>query len=214
ASPTSLPDSTPPTLVPILCRTPRMAVRVPPTMSPVLSASMEEVAAMSNLAFHKRFRSSYESSPSSSPPDLPLRKHYWGTSELVADDEEKEDDEEGDDEDEDEEMEEDKEMEESSDYDSVSEDAEDEGATTKDEDLAVGDEGLTAGDEGPGIGVESFSLGGDKVVPVGQPRAAPVIEIAVGEPLGLGYGALRRREIALGEGWMPSVFEVGQSYGS
>ncbi|GKB95510.1 hypothetical protein Tco_0981647 [Tanacetum coccineum] len=30
----------------------------------------------------------------------------------------------------------------------------------------------------------------------------------MGEPLRLGYGALRRREIALGEGWMPSVFEV------
>ncbi|GKG59109.1 hypothetical protein Tco_0602818, partial [Tanacetum coccineum] len=41
----------------------------------------------------------------------------------------------------------------------------------------------------------------------------PVVETAVGEPLGLGYGALRRREIALGEGRMPSVFKVGQSFG-
>ncbi|GJS32621.1 hypothetical protein Tco_0531003 [Tanacetum coccineum] len=36
----------------------------------------------------------------------------------------------------------------------------------------------------------------------------------MGEPLGLGYGALRRQEIALGEGQMPSVFEVGQGSGS
>ncbi|GJV80366.1 hypothetical protein Tco_1516236 [Tanacetum coccineum] len=103
ASPTSLPDSTPPTrhaeesedsgtsgarstpsdstallspdqplthtsptLVPLLRRTVRMAVRVPPTISPSLSASIAEVAAMSDLVFRKRFRSSYESLPSSS----------------------------------------------------------------------------------------------------------------------------------------------------
>nr|GFA71770.1 hypothetical protein [Tanacetum cinerariifolium] len=87
APPTSLPDSTPPTLVPILRRTARMAVRVPPTMSSGLHASIAEVAAMFNSAFRKRFRSSYESSPSSSSPDLPLRKRYRGTSELVEDDE-------------------------------------------------------------------------------------------------------------------------------
>ncbi|GJZ88522.1 hypothetical protein Tco_0660304, partial [Tanacetum coccineum] len=61
APPTSLPESTPPTLVPILRRTARMAVRVPPAMSSGLSASMAEVAAMSESAFRKRFRSSYES---------------------------------------------------------------------------------------------------------------------------------------------------------
>ncbi|GKF82765.1 hypothetical protein Tco_0244421, partial [Tanacetum coccineum] len=69
-----------PTLVSILCRTARMTVRVPLAMSPGLSTSTTD---MSDSAFHKRFRSSYESSPSSSPPDLPLRKHYQGTSELV-----------------------------------------------------------------------------------------------------------------------------------
>nr|GEV72004.1 hypothetical protein [Tanacetum cinerariifolium] len=151
APPTSLPDSTPPTLVPILRRTARMAMRVPPTMSLGLSASMAE-----------------------------------------------EDDEE-----------EDEEMEESSDFDSVSEDAKDEGPTGEDEDPAAGDEGLVARDEGPDMGVKSLSLGGDEAVLEGQPRAALVVETAVGEPLGLGYGALRRREIALGECRMPSVFEVG-----
>ncbi|GJZ99208.1 hypothetical protein Tco_0671759 [Tanacetum coccineum] len=78
APPTSLLESTPPDLVPILRRTARMAVRIPPTMSSGLSASMAEVADMSESAFRKRFRSSYESSPSLSPPDLPLRKRYRG----------------------------------------------------------------------------------------------------------------------------------------
>ncbi|GJS81496.1 hypothetical protein Tco_0748037 [Tanacetum coccineum] len=58
--------------------------------------------------------------------------------------------------------------EESSDSDSESEDAEDEGDTAKDEDPAAGDEGLAAGDEGPGMRVESLSLGGDEVVPEDQ----------------------------------------------
>nr|GFA43855.1 hypothetical protein [Tanacetum cinerariifolium] len=69
-------ESTPPVLVPILCRTAHMVVRVPPTMSPGFSASITEVAAMSDSTFCKMFRSSYESSPSVSPPDLPLRKLY------------------------------------------------------------------------------------------------------------------------------------------
>ncbi|GJU44597.1 hypothetical protein Tco_1201863 [Tanacetum coccineum] len=168
---------TTPTLVPLFHTTARMAVCVPPTMSPGLSASIAKVAAMSNSAFRKRFRSSYESSPSSSPADLPLQKHYRGMSELVAVDEEEEDDEE-----------EDEEIEESSD--------------------SNRDEGLAAGDVGPAIRVESLGLGEDAAVPEGQQRAASVVETAVGEPLGLGYGALRRREIALGEGQMPSVFEV------
>ncbi|GJS54258.1 hypothetical protein Tco_0627620 [Tanacetum coccineum] len=128
---------------------------------------------MSNLAFRKRFRSSYESSPSSSPPDLPSRKRYWGTYELVEDDEE--DDEEEDDE------EEDEEIEESLDSDSESEDAEDEGPTAEDDDPAAGGEGLAAGDKGPGMRVESVSLGGDEAVPEGHQRAAPVVETTMGQ---------------------------------
>ncbi|GKB28512.1 hypothetical protein Tco_0867913 [Tanacetum coccineum] len=88
APPTSLPESTPPTLVPIL--------------------------PMSESAFRKRFRSYYESSRSSSPPDLPSRKRYRGKSELVEEDDE-----------------EDEEIEESLDSDSG----------TGDEDPATGDEG-------------------------------------------------------------------------
>ncbi|GKB30541.1 hypothetical protein Tco_0869942 [Tanacetum coccineum] len=186
-----------PTLVPIICRTACMAVRVLPAMSPGLSASIAEVAAMSDSAFCKRFRSSYESSP----PDLPSRKRYRGTSKLVEDDEQEEDDEEEDEE------EDDEEVEECSDSDSESEDAEDESPTTEHEDPVAGDEGLAEGDEGPDIRVESLSLGGDAAVPKGQQQAALVVEIAVGEPLGFAYRALRRRERASREGQMPNVFE-------
>ncbi|GJR21687.1 hypothetical protein Tco_0970214 [Tanacetum coccineum] len=121
--------------------TARMVMRVPPAMSPGLSASMAEVATMSEFAFRKRFRSSYESSPSCSLPDLPSQKRYRGTSELVEDDDE-----------------EDEEIEESLDSDNMSEDAEDEGPTAEDGDPATGDEGLITGDEGPGMGVESRGL--------------------------------------------------------
>nr|GFA25640.1 hypothetical protein [Tanacetum cinerariifolium] len=78
-------------------------------------------------------------------------------------------------------QEEDEEVEDSSDSDSESKDAKDEGPTVKDEDPAAGDEGLTAGDEAL---------------------------TAISEPFGLGYGELRRQEIALAEGQMPSVFEI------
>ncbi|GKG32838.1 hypothetical protein Tco_0430348, partial [Tanacetum coccineum] len=64
-----------------------MTMHVPHTMSPSLSASMAEVAAMSESALRKRFWSSCESSPSVSPPDLPLRKRYRGTVSEDAEDE-------------------------------------------------------------------------------------------------------------------------------
>ncbi|GJY33768.1 hypothetical protein Tco_0418237 [Tanacetum coccineum] len=56
--------------------TARMAVCVPYAMSSVLSASMAYMAAMFEFALRKQFRSSYESSPSVLPPDLPSRKRY------------------------------------------------------------------------------------------------------------------------------------------
>nr|GEX13742.1 hypothetical protein [Tanacetum cinerariifolium] len=163
-----------------------MVVRVLPAMSPSLSVSIAEVAAMSDSAFRKRFRSSYENSPSSSPPDLPSRKRSRGTSKLVEDDEEED------------EEEDDGEVEESLDSDSKSEDVDEEGPTVKDE----------------GIRVESLGLGGDEAIHEGQQRATLVVVTTVGEPLGLRYGALRHREIASREGQMPSVFEVGQGFGS
>ncbi|GKF97857.1 hypothetical protein Tco_0293678, partial [Tanacetum coccineum] len=170
-------------------------------MSSSLSTSMAEVAAMFKSVLCKRVRSSYESSPSVSPPDLLSRKHYRGTFELVEDSEEDDD-------------EEDEEIEESMDSDSVSEDAKDEGPTAEDEDPAAEDEGLTAGVEGPsmddeGYGLDNESRGIDdeghsvesdgldleeeEAVPRGQQQATPVIGTTVSAPLGLGYRALRRR---------------------
>ncbi|GKF71914.1 hypothetical protein Tco_0208028, partial [Tanacetum coccineum] len=186
--PTSLPQSTSFTLVSILRRTARMVVRVPHAMSLGLSASMAKVAAMSESAFCKRFRSSHESLSSLSSPDLASRKRYWGTSELVEDDEEDDD-------------EDDEEIEDSLDSDSVSEDAEEEGPTAEDEDPATGDEGLVAGDEGPDMRVESrgsddeshglddegYSVESDglclgeeeeEVVSEGQQRVVPIVGAA------------------------------------
>ncbi|GKD45346.1 hypothetical protein Tco_1269991 [Tanacetum coccineum] len=117
-----------------------------------------------------------------------------------------------DDDDEEDDEEEDKEIEESSDCDSKSEGVEDEGPTVEDENPVAGDDGIAVGDEGPGIRVMSLSLGGDEAVPKGHQRVASVVETAVGEPLGLGFGALRYLDIALGEGQMPSVFKVGQGF--
>ncbi|GJU72607.1 hypothetical protein Tco_1264012 [Tanacetum coccineum] len=45
----------------------------------------------------------------------------------------------------------------------------------------------------------------------GQQQAVPVVDTAADGPLGLGYGALRHHELALGEGPVPSTFMVGQS---
>ncbi|GKE02676.1 hypothetical protein Tco_1390659, partial [Tanacetum coccineum] len=225
-----LSESTLPVLVPILRRIARMAVRVPHAMSLGLSASMVEVAAMSESALRKRIWSSYESSPYVLPPDLPSWKRYRGTSELVEDSEEDDD-------------EEDEEIEESMDSDSMSEDARDEGPTTEDEGPAVKDEGLTARVEGPGMddegyGLEDESHGRDdesrgideeghsvesdglgleeeeEAVPGGQQQAALVMGTTVSAPLGLRYGALRRLELALEEGDVYSTFEVGQGSGS
>nr|GEU38466.1 hypothetical protein [Tanacetum cinerariifolium] len=116
-----------------------MAVRVLLAMSPGLFVGIAEVVAMSDSAFRKRFRSSYDSSPS---PTLPVRKMYRGTSELILSTG----------------SEGNEEVVESLDSDSESEDAEDEGPTADDGDPAALDEDLAVGDKGPGMGVESRGL--------------------------------------------------------
>ncbi|GKE04205.1 hypothetical protein Tco_1396223, partial [Tanacetum coccineum] len=182
-----------------------MAVRVPPVMSSDLFASIAEVAAMFESAFRKRFRSFYESSPLVSPPDLPSRKHYRGASELVEDSKDDDDEE--------------------------------------DEDPVAEDEGLTARVKGPGMDGESYGLDSESYgmddesrslddeghsiesdgldleeeeedVPGGQQQAASIVGIAVSAPLGLGYGALRCRELALEDDDVYSTFEVENGSGS
>nr|GEY57624.1 hypothetical protein [Tanacetum cinerariifolium] len=175
-----------PALIPILRRTARMAVRVSHAMSPGLSAGIADVAAMSDSTFRKRFRSSYDSSPS---PTLPVRKTYRGTSELILGTN----------------SEDNEEVEESSDSDSESKGAKDEGPTTEDEDPTAGDDGLAVGSRAP--------VGGGGCTWV-QHQAAPVVGTAVSVPLGIGYGALRCRELVLEGDHVYSTFEVGQGFGS
>ncbi|GKC54388.1 hypothetical protein Tco_1077133 [Tanacetum coccineum] len=171
------------------------------------SVHIAEASSMSDVAFHKRFRSSYESSPFPSPT-LPVRKRYRGTSELILGTD-SEGDELGDEE-------------VSLDSDSRSEDAEDEGPTAGDDDPGLDDEGYGLDYESRGIddeghSVERDGLGleeEDEVVPKGQQQAATVVETTVREPLGLGYGALRRQELAAEEDQRYSMFKVGQGSSS
>nr|GEW39467.1 hypothetical protein [Tanacetum cinerariifolium] len=169
---------TTPVLVLILCRSAHMAVCVPPVMSPGLSTDIAEVAAMSDSAFPKRFRSSCDSSPSLT---LPVQKRYIGTSMFILGTNYEEDDE----------------VEESLDFDSESEDIEDEGPTVEDEDPTVRDKGLAAEVEGPIVDDESYGLDGESYG----------LGTTVSEPLGLGYGALKRRELALEEDHVYSTFQ-------
>ncbi|GJQ88913.1 hypothetical protein Tco_0000052 [Tanacetum coccineum] len=92
---------------------------------------------------------------------------------------------------------------ESSDLDTKREGLEDEGPGLEDEGHGLEDEVHGSKDEGPGSEEEA--------VPEGQQQAVLVVDIATDEPLGLGYRALIRRELALAEGSVPSTFEIGQS---
>ncbi|GKC60449.1 hypothetical protein Tco_1088047 [Tanacetum coccineum] len=77
------------------------------------------------------------------------------------------------------------------------------------------DEGHGLDDEDRSIESDGLGLEGEKeAVPEGHQQAALVVETAVGEPLGLGYKALRRRELAIKEDQVYNTFEVGQGSGS
>ncbi|GJZ25392.1 hypothetical protein Tco_0569645 [Tanacetum coccineum] len=192
APPISISESTPPVLIPILRMTARIAMRV--AMSSGLSASMAEVAAMSESVLRKRFGSSYDSSLSVSPPDLPSRKRYRNGEGPTVEDE-----------------------------DPAAEDegltAGVEGPGIHDEGYGLDDEKHGRDDESYGIddeghSVESDGLGleeEDEAAPGGQQQAAPVAGTAVSAPLGLGYRVLRRRELALEEGDVYSTFETPPS---
>ncbi|GKD74638.1 hypothetical protein Tco_1332920, partial [Tanacetum coccineum] len=171
-------------------------LELPLTKAPPISLS-EKVAAMFESAFCKRFRSSYESFPSVSPPNFPSRKRYRGTSELVEDSEE------------------DEKIEESLDSDNVGEDAKDEGFTSEDEDPAARDEGLTTGVEGPGIDDKSYGLDDESHGMDDEGRGLDDESHSVeSDGLGLGYRALRSHELALEEDQVYSTFEFGQDSGS
>ncbi|GKA55427.1 hypothetical protein Tco_0754376 [Tanacetum coccineum] len=182
-----------PTRVSFHRRTARMAVRTQPTLSLGMSARIAEAAALSPSSFRKRYRSS------SSSPTLSVRKRYRGTSELILDTD-SEGDELGE-----EDTEEDKE-DESSDA-----DEERESQGLDDEGHGLGDEDHGLDDESQGLEDEGLGLEEEEAIPEGQQQAVLVVEIAANEPLGLGYGTLRRHELVVGEDQVPSTFEVGQS---
>nr|GFA71160.1 hypothetical protein [Tanacetum cinerariifolium] len=73
----------------------------------------------------------------------------------------------------------------------------------KEESSDSDDERDRSKDEGPGSEEEA--------APEGQQQAVQAKDIAVNEPLGFGYMALRCHELVIGDGEMPSTFEVGQS---
>ncbi|GKD25395.1 hypothetical protein Tco_1231609 [Tanacetum coccineum] len=74
-----------PTRVSFHCRTARMAVRTQPTLSLGMSARIAKAVVLSQSSFHKRYRSSYETSSSSSSLTLPVRKRYRGIYVLILD---------------------------------------------------------------------------------------------------------------------------------
>nr|GFA47549.1 hypothetical protein [Tanacetum cinerariifolium] len=161
-----------PTHVSFHCRTARMTVCAQPVISPGHSAKVAEAMALSDSALRKRYRSSYETSSSSSSA-LPARKRYQGTSELILDTD--------------------------SDENEIGEED-----TDEDEGHGLDDEGHGSDDKGHRV--ESDKL---EVVPEGQQRATPVVETVIGKPLGLGYGALRHRELAVEEDQVYNTFEIG-----
>nr|GEV07775.1 putative reverse transcriptase domain-containing protein [Tanacetum cinerariifolium] len=187
-------------LVPILCKNAHMVVRVSPVMSPGLSAGIAEVEAMPDSTFRKRYRSSYDSSPSST---LLARKRYRGTSELILGTDSEE-------------------IDESLDSDSESKDTEEEGPTAEDVDPVTGDKGLAArvknlgvDDESYGLDDESYGLD-DEIRGVDDESHGLDDEGRGIESDGLGLGgrrALRRKELALEKDHVYSKFKVGKGFG-
>nr|GEW30920.1 RNA-directed DNA polymerase, eukaryota [Tanacetum cinerariifolium] len=88
----------------------------------------------------------------------------------------------------------------------------------KDESSDLDTKGEGYKDEGPGSedeghGSEDGDLGSEEeeAAPEGQQQAVSVVDTSTDEPLGLGFGALRRHELALGEGSVPDKFKIEQS---
>nr|GEW92802.1 hypothetical protein [Tanacetum cinerariifolium] len=179
---------TTPVLIPILCRTAHMAVYVPLVMSPGLSAGIAKVAAMSVSTFRKRTAHMAVYVPLVMSPGLSA-----GIAKVAA-------------------------MSVStfrkrfrSSYDSspsptLPVQKRGRGSCCGGQGPDLDDESYGLDDESHGVDGESYGLDDESRV--------PVVETAVSEPLGLGYGALRRRELALEENHVYSMFEVGHGSGS
>nr|GEY23170.1 hypothetical protein [Tanacetum cinerariifolium] len=165
----------------------------PADLSPGKSARIAEVATLSLSSFYKRYRSIYKTPSPSSSLTLPVRKRYLGTSELILDTN-SEGDELG---------EEDKSS-------NVNDERESKGLDDEGQGLDKEVYGLV--DEGQGLEVEGHGMEEEEeAAPEGQPQAVLVVKIAASEPLGLRYGADRRRSLELTKEIAPSTYEVGQS---
>ncbi|GKA58676.1 hypothetical protein Tco_0757989 [Tanacetum coccineum] len=160
-------------------RTMRITVCVQPTMSPGHSARVTEAMALSDSAFRKRYRSSYETPSPSPSPTLQVRKSYKGTSELILDTDSK-GDELGD-----EDIEEDESL-----------DADDERERSDDEGHGLDDEGHGSDDEAHGLGDKDHRLD-DEGLGLEEEEAAPE-----------GQQAARLRALELIEEIAPSTYEI------
>nr|GEZ90203.1 hypothetical protein [Tanacetum cinerariifolium] len=84
-----------------------------------------------------------------------------------------------------------------------------------DERHGMDDESRGLNDEGHSVESDVLGLAEEEeAIPGGQQQAALVVRTVVSAPLGLGYRALRRRELALEEEYVYNMFEVGQGSGS
>ncbi|GJU78223.1 hypothetical protein Tco_1275293 [Tanacetum coccineum] len=184
------------------CRTARMTVHAQPVMSPSHSARVAVVMALSDSALRKRYRSSYETSSSSLSSAIPVWKRYRGTSELILDTDSEED----------EIGEEDTDEDEGHGLDDEGHGLDDEGHGLDDEGHKLDDEGHGLDDEGCSVESDGLSLEGEEeeAVPEGQQRAVLVAGATASAPLGLGYEALRRQELAVEDDQVYSTFEIGQ----
>ncbi|GKD34023.1 hypothetical protein Tco_1249532 [Tanacetum coccineum] len=179
-----------------------MAVRTQPTLSPGMSARIAEAAVLSSSSFRKRYRSSYETpSPSSSPTlqcgrdieregqGLDDEGHGLDDDGHGLDDEGHSLDDEG------------------RGLDDEGQGLDDEGQGLDDEGHGLDDEGQGLDEEGQGLEDEGPSMEEEETAHEGQQQAVLVIDIAVSEPLGLGYGAARQRAIESTEEITPSTYE-------
>nr|GEX46060.1 hypothetical protein [Tanacetum cinerariifolium] len=190
---------TTPVLVPILYRTACMAVRVPSVMSPGLFAGIAEVAAMFDLVFHKSEEDeeiekslnsdSVSENVEDEGPNVEDKDHAAEDECLAA-------------------------RVEGLSLDDKSYGLDDESHGVDGKSYGLDDESRGIDDEGHGIESDVLGLGEEEAIPEGQQRVVLVVGTAVSEPLGLRYGALRRRELALEEDHVYNTFEVGQDSGS
>nr|GEV21576.1 hypothetical protein [Tanacetum cinerariifolium] len=151
----------------------RMTVCTQPAISPGHSARVAKAMALSDSAFRKRYRSSYETASPSSSLTLSVQKIYRGTSELILDtdsegDELGKEDTKEDDEDKSSDANDKREI-----RDDKSQGLDDEGHGLGDEDHGLDDKSQGLEDEGHGHGLE-----GEEAIPEGQQQVVPVVETA------------------------------------